>query len=218
MSALVFDDDHEGDVTETIAQLRAELGRRPGDQLHWVNLKSHSLRLHAARTLGTSPHLLISSVVVCKRHFIEMERLESEDTAYLYTFRYLLERLSWIARDRGRILDFTLAHIQRFPISRLRMYESALAEREDCSIKWAYVEPGKIDQPARVEALQLADLVASSTAAAFEPDQYGNTERRYLEELGPRLYRRNGNLLSYGMKLHPTAARTSGDYPWIMSL
>ena len=58
-------------------------------------------------------------------------------------------------------------------------------------------ERGSLSTPGADERLQLADIAASATFQAFEPTK-GFTERRYLTELAPALYRRQGNLLLYG--------------------
>jgi hypothetical protein len=158
-------------------------------------------------------------VVVCKRHLAGA--LPSEDHAYLYTLRFLLERLSWHATSRGARLDYTLAHIVRFELSKLREYEAALRADPQCQIDWQTLDPhgGRIDQPNRVEGLQLADLAASATYPAFEPDEYGNVEQRYLTEFAPRLYRRPGRpITSYGLKMHPWNDATKAAYPWVAAL
>lgn len=55
-----------------------------------------------------------------------------------------------------------------------------------------------------MELLQLADTTASALFRAVEPDGFGNTERRYLRELAPKLYRRDGGIVtSYGLKVFP---------------
>ncbi len=167
--------------------------------------------------MGAAQWLTVSSVVVCKREL--MSRLPSEDYAYLYTLRYLLERLSWLARDSGHDLHFVLASITRFKLAKLREYESRLQGSPGCQIAWRHVAPGRIDQPSRVEGLQLADFCASATFKAFEPDQYGNTEERYLRELAPRLYRRGAApLTSYGLKMHPWNNATRAAHPWVAAL
>ena len=189
------------------------------DPLSWKNIKGHAPRLHVAKSLAAAPFLTISSVVVLKRQFPAGDQIHREDVAYLYTLRYLLERPSWIGRDQGGPVDFTLAHIIRFQIAKLRSYEQILHADAACQIVWASIAgPGQIDQPNRNEFLQLADLAASATAAAFEPDGFGNTETRYLEELAPRLYRRNGNLTSYGLKMHPWTPAAHAAYPWVQAL
>ncbi|CAM5366151.1 hypothetical protein SCALM49S_04549 [Streptomyces californicus] len=116
----------------------------------------------------------------------------NEDQEYLFTLRFLLERLSWFARDSSAVMTYTLAHIIRMKLSKLREYESKLRVDPGCRIHWPALDPkgGRIDQPKRIEMLQAADLAASATFAAFNPDKFGNVEPRYLEGLSPRLYRR----------------------------
>jgi Protein of unknown function (DUF3800) len=218
MTAVVFRDVDRPRVCALLAQLRSDLGRRPGDPLHWVNIRGHGQRLHAARTLGLAEYLTISSVVVCKRHFAADDLIHEEDASYLHTLRYLLERLSWLGAPLGGAVEYTLAHIVRFQVAKLRQYEARLKADRKCTIRWDYLRPGRIDQPTRVEELQLADLAASATAAAFEPDRFGNTEPRYLVEMAPRIYRHRGNLTSYGLKMHPWNAAAKAAYPWVHAL
>jgi hypothetical protein len=118
MSGVVVADAHLPTMAARLAQLRIDLSRRPGDPLHFRNLKSHS----AAQAVGDAPWLTISTVVVCKRYL--SGALPSEEHAYLYTLRFLLERLSWLAHRRGAVLSYTLAHIVRFETAKLRQYEA----------------------------------------------------------------------------------------------
>jgi hypothetical protein len=220
LSAVMMREESIPAAAERQASLRASLNRQPGDPLHFQNFKQHAQRLHAAQTIGTMPELRVASVVVCKRHFQKGQRLPDEHHNYLFTFRMLLERLSWFARSKESELSFTLAHIARFKLAQLRGYEAALRS-SDTGIEWGWLDPagGKINQPNRIEQLQLADIAASATFQAFEPDEFGNTEPRYLRELAPRLYR-NGEkanrLTSYGLKLHPT--RSLSAYPFVADL
>lgn len=220
MSAVVMADTHLPAASALLAKLRQDLKRRPGDPLHWQNLRTHSHRLHAAKTLGGFAGAHIASVVVCKRD-LAAKRVPDEDVAYFYTFRFLLERLSWFARDHGSVLDYTLAAIVRFKTATLRHYEQRLRAEPGCNVAWHHLDAhgGRIDQPNRVELLQLADIAASATFKAFDPDEFGNTEVRYLTELAPRLYRRPpGPLTSYGLKMHPWTDAVTARYPWIAEL
>lgn len=218
MSSVMVADEDLPAASTFLARLRLESGRRPGDTLHWKNF-NHPLRVHASQCLGSQDWATISSVVVCKRHLTGGAL--NDDQAYLYTLRYLLERLTWYARDAGRDVHYTLAHIVRFKTTKLREYEERLRNLPDCKIEWQHTarSGGKIDQPSRVEYLQLADIAASATFQAFERDRFGNTELRYLQALSPRLYRRiGGALTSYGLKIHPTAVITKAAYPWVAAL
>ncbi len=219
MSAAVIPDERLGDCSTLLRGLRTDLRRSPTDVLHWRNVKTHTQRLHIAKTLGSVSWLTISSVVVCKQHLTGSAL--DDDTAYLYTLRYLLERLSWLACAERRVLTYTLSHVVRFKTSKLRAYEGVLRAMPDCQVAWPWLEPtgGHIDQPSRVENLQLADSAASATFAAFECDDFGNTEVRYLREMSPCLYRRpGGKLTSYGLKMHPWNDATRAAYPWVAAL
>ncbi|MFJ8853624.1 DUF3800 domain-containing protein [Streptomyces sp. NPDC102437] len=222
LSAVIIADEDLPSAREFLANLRHDFGRRPGDTLHWQKLK-HEERVHAARLLGEQEWVTISTVVVAKRLLPDETRILDEDEAYLLTVRYLLERLSWLARDTDANLCYTLAHIVRMEVAKLRTFEALLRKEgpETCRIEWAALDPrgGRIDQPKRNEMLQLADIAASATYKAFDNDKFGNTERRYLEHLHPRLYRRGSSpLTSYGLKMHPWNETTKVAYQWVSDL
>jgi Protein of unknown function (DUF3800) len=223
MSAVVYRDINHANASALLARLRADLNRQPGHRLHWLNLKTHDQRLHAATTLGQTGFIKLVSVVVSKR--LLTPTMPHEHMSYLYTFRLLLERLSWLAEDEDSELSYTLSHVRRFPKAKLRQYEARLRLLgERTSIKWNHLDPagGRLDNDENVEQLQLADLVASATATAFEPNEFGQTEPRYLRELAPRIYpcRRYGvrYLPSYGLKMHPWNDAARERYPWVLDL
>ncbi|MFF4765097.1 DUF3800 domain-containing protein [Streptomyces sp. NEAU-H3] len=217
MSAVVVEDTDLGTAAQFLADLRQATGRGPGVHLHWQNF-NHVDRVHAAQSLGAQPWAKVSTVVVCKRHLPQTTM--NEDHFYLYTLRFLLERLSWIARDSDTVMTYTVAHIVRMRLSQLRQYEAALRGQQT-QISWSALDPrgGRIDQPKNLELLSLADIAASATFSAFNLDKHGNTEERYLRSLAPRLYRRPpGMITSYGMKMHPWASSTKAAYPWVAAL
>jgi hypothetical protein len=225
MSAVVIPTDRLDDAAQFLADLRTALGRRPGDILHWKNYNQHDRRLTACKAVAGRPNILrICSVVACKEHLGPPPPGWGQDVAYLYTLRFLLERLSWLSRDgRGDGgLIYTLAQVRRFPKWKLREYEKRLAFTPT-EISWEHLNAsgGRIDQPSRVEFLQLADLAASATAAAFNPRQGdGTTNRQYITELAPVLYRPQpwSPITSYGLKMHPWNATTRAAYPWAAAL
>jgi len=218
MSAVIIPEEHLAEAARLLELIRTDLKRHPGHALHWKNIKSHPQRLRACQLLAKRDWLTISSVVVCKRQ-LTGDPL-NDDLAYLFTLRYLLERLSWMAREQDRKLSYTMAHVVRFQLAKLREHETRWRDEPDCQIAWEHLDDrgGQLDQPSRIEYLQLADLVASATGAAFNKDDFGNTEIRYLQELADRFYRRNGKLLSYGLKLHPGRDSTKAAYPWVAAL
>lgn len=213
MAAAAWDETWDAQAHVELASLRSKLGRQPGQEVHFVKLSHHD-RLLAAHTLGTLvPNVTVITVTVCKRELAPMAGF-TEDMAYLWTFRLLLERLSWLARDSDLDLDYTLAHVTHFRKVKLRKYEAALRHLPGCQVAWENVpRGGSLGTPNADERLQWADIAASATWQAFEL-QRGFTEQRYLFEMAATLYRRNMNLLSYGLKVHPHP-KPNGTYGWV---
>lgn len=139
LASVFYEQQREGEARNFLDQLRVDLGRQRGQPLKWSNLRSHHERLHAVKRVAGTKSLHITAVVVCKRAFALAARLVDEDRAYLYTYRFLLERLSWAARARRAQPRYTLAHIRRFKAEKLHDYESRLFE-SDTQIDWDWVQ------------------------------------------------------------------------------
>jgi hypothetical protein len=218
MSAVIVADSRKADLLAALAQLRVDFKQPVGHTLAFKNL-SHQSRLHMAQTLAGLDFVTVTNVIVCKREV--PVPMQDVDGAYLYTLRYLLERISWYVDDRGGQAYVTFAHIDRFKIAKLDAYVQTLqASGSQTEIRWrALFLPVRMMTMQGHDFLQVADATASATAQAFEPDQYGNTEDRYLRALAPRLYRRGrGPITSYGMKLHPTTMVNDARYQWVSTL
>ena len=97
MSAAIVRAGSLPDVSDLLAQLRIDTDRRPSDHLSWKNIRTHDQRLHIAKEIGKRPWLRVCSVIVCKRHL--SSGIVNDDHAYLFTARFLLERLSWFGRQ-----------------------------------------------------------------------------------------------------------------------
>lgn len=97
----------------------------------------------------------------------------------------------------------TFGQVRGLDPHKLNNYLDVLKVR-DTTIAWeASHLPPRIDTPANRHMLQVADTVCGTLNSALEWDDYGNVETRYLELLRPRLWIRNGNLKSYGLKVNP---------------
>ena len=176
-------------------------------------------KLIASERVGSQSWLRVITIVVCKRYL--EDSLPTPDLRYLYTFRLLLERLSWMAEQRREIADYTLAHITGFKKEALVAYDLRLREM-DTAINWRWLAPdcGAVDQPKRISALQLADTAASSVGAAFNPHQRtGEVNLQYVQNITSRLWvPADRNLTSYGLKMHPWVDATKAAYPWVTAL
>jgi Protein of unknown function (DUF3800) len=208
MSAIIVDDAGRAAIQGRLAAIRNHLNKPSGTVLHFArNIKDHGARVYVCRELAAVPNVTITNVILCKRFLTPGALMASDPQAvYLYTLRFTLERLSWIARDRGEQIIVTFAHVKNFPYQRLREYLATL-RGIPTSIEWQWIR----------ELLQVADIAASSTLKAFQPDRHDVTEERYVRELATCLYRRPpGALTSYGMKVHPSSV--AANFPWIATL
>jgi hypothetical protein len=218
MSAVVYRTVSGHRVGGLLENLRSVAGRGSGHELHFKKLRPHQ-RTAVSKLLGEQGWVRMISVVVCKRHLGDASL--DDDQRYLFALRMILERLSWLAKDNDQVAEYTLAHIQRFKLSTLRSYEHALRS-SSTQIRWRFLDPkgGKLNHPKTLEALQLADIAASSIGAAFNPSEAtGETERSHLVALRPVMWVRGSSALtSYGLKMHPWRESTKVAYPWVATL
>ncbi len=226
-SAIAVRDVDERQAREELDGLRQALGRQPDQVLHFQRF-THSQRLKAVQDLKASSVAAIFNTVLCKREFSEpapgdVKRIVNPDPMYLWAVRLLLERVSWFIREQGEQDEaiVTFSHLRRFKVQKLHDYRDAL-ERDGTGVHWPAFEGHRfrVATPENVRLLQFADTAASALFRALEPDEYGNHERRYLDELLPKLYRRDsGDITSYGLKVFPTAECGDGrSLAWMRKL
>jgi hypothetical protein len=177
--------------------------------LHFQQL-SHSQKMMAAKVLAKKPVKTIT--VISNKTMIPSGIYSGKNQLYFYLTRYLIERISWLCRDLrhsvpegdGRV-KIIFSRRGNMSYADFRAYLERLKSSSDNTIYWPVIDIGGIDAQdhSRRAGLQLADIVASSFAAGLELDKYSNCESRYAEILKPTVYERNGNYLSYGMKIIP---------------
>jgi hypothetical protein len=116
--------------------------------------------------------------------------------------------VSWYVEENDGTAIVTFAHVRHFKTDKLHDYRHALEQAPEVEIRWPAFQGHRFrtDSPTHSHLLQFADAAASALFRAIEPDEYGNTERRYLENLSPKIYRRGAGLTtSYGMKVFPAS-------------
>jgi len=219
VSAAIVADQLDSHLRSELVQLRTDLGRHPGHVLHFVKF-SHSQRLKAAQDIASSSLATIANVVIHKDLIGQpmptgqMAHISKPDPMYLWAMRLLLERVSWFVDENGGTEAIvTFSHVRGFKAQKLHEYRAALEATAGVEIRWQVfnAHPFRIAAPSEVELLQIADTTASALFRAIEPDAYGNTEPRYLEELSSKIYRRGAaNVTSYGLKTFPTEVSRPG--------
>ncbi len=192
----------------------AECLRIKTRQLHFAEL-NHNQRVVAAQVIASKPLRGIS--ILAAKQPIPKGIYTEKNQLYFYMTRYLVERISWLCRDMrprvpegdGRVaITFSRRDGMSYDDFRSYLHRLKAATDREINIHWPVIDIEAVDAKdhSGSASLQLADAVASSFAAAVEPNPYGNCELRYAEILKPITYQRNGNFLSYGMKFMPKIA------------
>jgi hypothetical protein len=202
---------HSLDAVAWRDEIMKRIPEKKSRDLHFAEL-NHGQRVVAAATLANKP-LRALSVLAAKRP-IPAGIYTDKNQLYFYMTRYLIERLSWLCRDlRPRVPEgdgrvaITFSRRGGMSYENFRDYLRKLkaSETEDVQIHWPVIDIDGVDarDHSTSASLQLADAIASSFAAAIEPNKYGNCEPRYAELLKSVTYHRKGNYLSYGLKVVP---------------
>lgn len=191
----------------------------PG-KLHWKKL-DHNRKLAIATRLRDQPVCCIN-VGIWKPKLDRACYINRADLLFNYAARLLLERMSWhIASHRGWA-HITFSNRTRFRLDLLQAYVTQILSTSRNEIR-AVFDPQDIDVRTmdQVDLLQIADACAGAAQDAFDPDPYGNTHPYYLLAMADRLYRRNGKVFGYGLKLFPDKAffaECKQRFPFVESL
>lgn len=143
------------------------------------------------------------------------EKFQSEKfLLYRYASRYLLERVSWLCRDKhnpgegsGQV-DIIFSNRSIMSYEDLTGYLQMLKIKCDpmkVSIDWNVIDPEKVSavDHSKLAGLQIADAVASSFFYAVNLNRYGEVEDKYARILLSNCYRHKGAALGYGLKFWP---------------
>ena len=168
----------------------------------------------ATQILATKP--IRSICVVANKPIIPAGIYIEKNQLYFYLCRYLIERVSWLCKEMrpkvsegdGRVkIVFSRRGGMSYPDFRAYLERLKAKADEDVQIKWPVIDIDGVtaEDHSRNAGLQISDIVASAITAGVEPNNYGNCEVRYAELLKSRIYNRDGNFFSYGMKFYPRA-------------
>jgi len=165
-------------------------------------------------------------VAVNKRKLTDTS-LQGKRRLYFYCVRFLIERISWIARDEyvngqgdGRC-RLTFSHCKGLSYSDLATYLENLRLQQQTNVSWPNVDTGAFNVSAHNESLWLrsADIITSGFAKGLELSRHGLCEDRFARLLRPVVYNRNGRFLSYGLKFFPAVptveAPLDNRYGWL---
>jgi len=222
------------ETVKTIDSVRCEFGLAPRKHIHWKNLK-HPQKVRYAQIVATLQARLMA-ICVHKPSLLEPEKFQERYRLYFYAVRYLLERISWLVRGSHNparwggdgTVELVFSNRQGMSYEEMRDYLRRLKKQQEAGqniqIHFDGVPIDKLSSrtPGKSMGLQLADATAGAFFNALERDRFGNTEPRYLQIMVPVLYRHEGTLHGYGIKIVPREAipmlTTKKSLEWLSEL
>lgn len=182
---------------------------RRGRSIHFKDF-NHNQKRRACQIISGQP--LRFSCVLGLKNTPNAASFVQKNQLYFYLTRFLIERVSWLCRDKrpsvqegdGRA-KIIFSRRGGLSYDGFKDYLRSLRDNHQTEIHWPVIDIEAVDAQdhSRLAALQIADCGVSAIAAAIEQDPYGNVESAYLHELRDNIYNRRGNYLSYGLKTLP---------------
>jgi hypothetical protein len=215
LSAAVIRRSNDLQMVSCLNETRVVLQKPPKTALHFVDLK-HEQRVPYIRRVGALPIRTVS-VLVHKPQITEPEKFQNTKfLLYRYATRLLLERISWLCRDKRRpgegdgFAEVIFSNRSIMSYEEIRSYLRLLLKQSESNPQGVQIDRTVID-PARIRAvehsklagLQVADAVASGFHFALKVNRYGETETGYVGHLKRSIYRHKDVALGYGLKLWP---------------
>ncbi len=215
LSAFVTRKKTDLETVKVIDSVRQEFRLHPRKHIHWKKLK-HPQKVRYAQIIAELQARIVA-VCVHKPSLLEPEIFQDRYRLYFYAVRYLVERISWLARDRHNpakwggngAVELIFSNRQGMSYDEMRNYLRLLETQKrvgrDIRIEFDRIpiDMLKTQTPGRSMGLQLADATAGAIFNAIELNEFGNTEPRYFKTMLPILYRHKNSCRGYGFKIVP---------------
>lgn len=214
LSAVVVRKTNDLQIVDCLKRVRQLLRKPPKHPLHFVDLK-HEQRIPYVKQIGMLPIRTVS-VLIYKPLIEEPEKFQNQKhRLYRYACRLLLERVSWLCRERripdqgDGLAEVVFSNRSAMSYDDLRGYVRLLLERSvlnpDIQIDSSVIDPERFRsiEHSKLAGLQAADAVASSIHWAVKRNRYGEVEPAYAGHLARSIYRHRGTAVGYGLKFWP---------------
>lgn len=195
LTAVIVDSDDEPAIRTALSQLKVRLN------LHEIHFrKAGDFFNKALITQGISHLPFTYTNVIVDTNKLNLTMRSDSATAYNYICRMLLERISWYLRDSGAIGDIILSARGTSRDYELIRYISLLLCSGRNEIAPNVIRRVTARPAGSWDLLQMADVCATATFYGYQKNPKGFSVPCYTKAIEQHLYRRNGNLSSYGLK------------------
>lgn len=224
VSACIVRDCKLSEASDKLNDLVLPVEHSRKSPIHFAKL-THEVRVGIVHGLARLPMRVIS-ICFNKMALPPGHTLEGNRRLYFYAVRYLLERISWFARENaqgtpgdGRC-KLNFSHCRGLSYPELFAYLGRL-QNDTTQIAWQHIDTSSCIIEAHDASvwLRATDCVASGFARALELTPQGFCEDRYARLLRPVVYAYQRRRWSYGLKITPFAPPVEKErdnrYEWL---
>ncbi|MDR0978915.1 MAG: DUF3800 domain-containing protein [Lachnospiraceae bacterium] len=192
LTAIIVKKEADLELSKTFDEIKQNLEMNVKSQLHWNSIKGFPNKKMIIDLLNEQDFHIINIL-------INTQKINSipSNRVYNYYSGYLFERLIWFLRDSDAI-NINISSRGNLNKKELCSY---LQNNNKHKIDFDKIKSIKVYPNAQKKLLQLADVCCSSLGQAIKYND--DRHKYYIKTLSNKLYRKNGNLLSYGLKIVP---------------
>ena len=221
ITALITSQEEATVLGYTYQRIKQRINLGADKVLHWYEL-NHSRRKAVIEELANNDFSICSALVDTQHQDIVNTSLKLGGRLYFYTFRQLVERITWYCNSKGYKVRIYAENKGGIKYKELNGYLNYIQSQPDCEIRKGCILGVKPKAKTQSNLVQLADCVCGAVYNAVE-HKYGVIEDSYLLMLKDKLYRRDGKVFGYGIKFMPHKSKLipqilSGTYKWLNSI
>ncbi len=219
LTAVIVQADMDLTVSKSIDDIKTKLCIPSHTPFHWKLIRNKHVgkKRFVIDRLAQEDFICINVIA----NTYDIENISATSTMlYNYFCRILIERITWYISEKEGTVNLIFSNRSNTSWADLKDYISTLCTSRQCEIKKDVICGFEVYDSWQKKMLQFADACASSTGEAFNKDSYGYFDERFILTLSDKLYRRNGKLFSYGLKIFPDKhlERYFTEYKWLASI
>lgn len=195
MTAVVVDKNKEYEIRTIIDSIKHKLNT---NEIHMRKISDHFTRTYIVKSLSQGDFTCIN--VLADTTKLNLSETATDNIAYNYIGRLLIERVSWYLRDSQRIGDIVFSSRGSKRDGLLIEYIKNMAKSESTRIEPSVIRNITYKKSNEWDMLQLADVCATSMYLSHTVGRYGMRVPCYAYFLSSHLYSRSGKIVSYGIK------------------
>lgn len=195
LTAIIVEKEKDLEISKNVDTIKETLEMNTKSQLHWKLIKGLPNK-NMIMDIVSNIDLTIINVIVDTKCI----ELIPSNNIYNFFSGYLYERICWFMKDNNGIANISVSSRGNLSKKNLSDYLNSKNHKK-FNIDVSKIKKIKIIPNERRKLLQLADCCCS---ALFQALKYNNDMHfMYVKKKKNKIYIKNNNYLSYGLKLVP---------------